>query len=110
VSGAEIFSPYVGDSEKAIVELFRQARLAAPTILFIDEIDSLVSARDMEGSKTNHSDKVLSALLTEMDASAWSVESGNGRSNLNALRLTVLYIIVCTATPSPSAPRVATMC
>jgi len=67
VSGAEIYSPYVGDSEKAIVELFRQARLGAPTILFIDEIDTLVAARDTEGTKASHSDKVLSALLTEMD-------------------------------------------
>ena len=69
VSGAEIFSPYVGDSERAIVELFRQARLGAPTILFIDEIDTLVSSRESgDGQKTTTSThKVLSALLTEMD-------------------------------------------
>ena len=37
-SAAEIFSPYVGDSERAVAELFRRARAAAPAILFIDEI------------------------------------------------------------------------
>ena len=38
VSAASIFSPYVGDSEKAVSELFKRARMAAPTVLFIDEI------------------------------------------------------------------------
>jgi len=38
VSAADIYSPYVGDAEKSIVELFHRARLGAPTILFIDEI------------------------------------------------------------------------
>jgi transitional endoplasmic reticulum ATPase len=38
VSAADLYSPYVGDAEKSIVELFHRARLGAPTILFIDEI------------------------------------------------------------------------
>ena len=38
VSAAELYSPYVGDAEKAVGELFLKARLGAPTILFIDEI------------------------------------------------------------------------
>lgn len=38
VSAATIFSPYVGDSERAIRDLFKRARNAAPAILFIDEI------------------------------------------------------------------------
>lgn len=38
VSAADIYSPYVGDAEKSIVELFHRARLGAPAILFIDEI------------------------------------------------------------------------
>lgn len=65
VSAAEIFSPWVGDSEKAVVELFRKARMGSPTVLFIDEIDSLVCVRGGEGQQA--SDRVLSALLTEMD-------------------------------------------
>jgi len=66
VSPAEIFSPYVGDSEKAVLEVFRKARVGAPTILFIDEIDALVASRDTDGRKSS-SDRVLAALLTEMD-------------------------------------------
>jgi len=66
ISPAEIFSPYVGDSEKAVLEVFKKARVGAPTILFIDEIDALVASRDTEGRKAN-SDRVLAALLTEMD-------------------------------------------
>jgi transitional endoplasmic reticulum ATPase len=38
VSAADLYSPYVGDAEKSIGELFHRARLGAPTILFIDEI------------------------------------------------------------------------
>ena len=44
VTAAEIFSTWFGDSERAVVELFRKARMGALTVLFIDEIDSLVSA------------------------------------------------------------------
>jgi len=66
VTAAEIFSPYVGDSERAVLELFTKARQAAPTILFIDEIDALVTGRDMGGAQSS-SDRVLAALLTEMD-------------------------------------------
>merc|ERR1719430_1396781 len=58
VSAAEIFSPYVGDSEKAVLELFRKARMGAPTVLFIDEIDALVTNREEKGQKSN-SDRVL---------------------------------------------------
>ena len=66
VTAAEIFSPYVGDSERAVLELFTKARQAAPTILFIDEIDALVTGRDIGGAQSS-SDRVLAALLTEMD-------------------------------------------
>ena len=45
-TGAEIFSPYVGESEKKVTELFRAARLASPAVLFIDEVGkSLLESR-----------------------------------------------------------------
>ena len=66
VSAAEIFSPFVGDSERAIVEVFTKARQSAPALLFIDEIETLVAGRDCSGAQSS-SDRVLAALLTEMD-------------------------------------------
>ena len=41
VKGPEIFSKYVGDSEKTIRDIFRKARLSAPSIIFFDEIDAI---------------------------------------------------------------------
>jgi AAA+ superfamily predicted ATPase len=49
VSGSSIYSPYLGDAESAIRELFRKARLGSPSIVFIDEIDAVVGKRDFGG-------------------------------------------------------------
>ena len=43
-AGPELFSKYVGDSEKAVAETFRRARAAAPCIIFFDEFDALAGA------------------------------------------------------------------
>lgn len=64
VKGPEIFSKYVGDSEKAIRDIFRKARLSAPCVIFFDEIDAIASKR---GKTTDVTDRVLIQLLTEMD-------------------------------------------
>jgi len=56
VKGPEIFSKYVGDSEKAIRDIFRKARLSSPCVIFFDEIDSIASKR---GKNTDVSDRVL---------------------------------------------------
>ena len=45
IKGPELFSKYVGDSEKAIRDLFKRARLSAPCIIFFDEIDAIASQR-----------------------------------------------------------------
>jgi len=66
VKGPEIFSKWVGESEKAIREIFRKARQAAPCIVFFDEIDSLAPRRGLDvGSKVT--EQVVAQLLTEMD-------------------------------------------
>lgn len=65
ISGPEVFSKYVGDSEKAIRDVFAKARLNAPCIIFFDEIDSIATKR--QGGSTDVSDRVLIQLLTEMD-------------------------------------------
>ena len=66
VKGPEIFSKWVGESEKAIREIFRRARQASPCIVFFDEIDAIASRRSAaEGSRVN--ENVIAQLLTEMD-------------------------------------------
>ncbi|XP_058243354.1 spermatogenesis-associated protein 5-like protein 1 [Hemibagrus wyckioides] len=69
LSGAELYSPYVGDSEKALAQLFCQARACSPSIVFLDEIDSMVGCRDNGGGCRGSSvqAQVLSVLLNELD-------------------------------------------
>ena len=69
ISAAAIYSPYVGDSEKSLAQVFHKARLAAPSVLFIDEIDGMVTNRDdNDGSSSNGvQERILSVLLNEMD-------------------------------------------
>jgi transitional endoplasmic reticulum ATPase len=67
IKGPEVFSKWVGESEKAIREVFRKARMAAPAVVFLDEIDSLTPRRGMGMSDSGVSERVISQLLTEMD-------------------------------------------
>jgi len=67
VKGPEIFSKWVGESEKAIREIFRKARTAAPAIIFFDELDSIIPRRGAGYSDSGASERVISQLLTEMD-------------------------------------------
>ncbi|XP_010743648.3 ATPase family gene 2 protein homolog B [Larimichthys crocea] len=67
VSGADLYSPYVGDSEKALAQLFHQARACAPCILFLDEIDTLIGSRSSGQSANSVQTRLLSVLLNEMD-------------------------------------------
>ncbi len=66
VKGPEVLSKWVGESERAIREIFKKARQAAPCIIFFDEIDSISSTRGMEvGARVG--ERVLNQLLTELD-------------------------------------------
>jgi transitional endoplasmic reticulum ATPase len=67
IKGPEVFSKWVGESEKAIREVFRKARMAAPAVIFFDEIDSLLPRRGLGFSDSGVSERVISQLLTEMD-------------------------------------------
>jgi transitional endoplasmic reticulum ATPase len=67
IKGPEIFSKWVGESEKAIREVFRKARTAAPAIIFFDELDSIVPRRGLGYSDSGASERVISQLLTELD-------------------------------------------
>ncbi|MCD6348294.1 MAG: CDC48 family AAA ATPase [Candidatus Korarchaeota archaeon] len=66
VKGPEILSKWVGESEKAIREIFRKARQAAPAIIFFDEIDSIAPVRGSAGD-SRVTERIISQLLTEMD-------------------------------------------
>lgn len=69
MQGPELFSKWVGESEKAVREVFRKARQVAPSIIFIDEIDALGGERGSSsgGSGSNVQERVLAQLLTELD-------------------------------------------
>ncbi|XP_022101419.1 spermatogenesis-associated protein 5-like protein 1 [Acanthaster planci] len=73
LSCAELYSPFVGDSEKIITEVFRKARLTAPSIVFLDELDSLIGGRGTEKGR-NLSERLLSCLLVEMDGIGVSID------------------------------------
>ena len=66
VKGPELISKYVGDSEKGVRDVFRKARMAAPCIVFFDEIDALAPRRG--GAGDGHlAERVVAQLLSEMD-------------------------------------------
>src|SRR5512136_2666747 len=67
IKGPEVFSKWVGESEKAIREVFRKSRMAAPAVIFFDEFDSLVPGRGRGYSDSGVSERVIRQLLTEMD-------------------------------------------
>jgi transitional endoplasmic reticulum ATPase len=67
IKGPEIFSKWVGESEKAIREVFRKGRNAAPAIIFFDELDAIVPRRGLGYADSGASERVISQLLTELD-------------------------------------------
>jgi transitional endoplasmic reticulum ATPase len=67
IKGPEVFSKWVGESEKAIREVFRKGRTASPAIIFFDEFDAIIPRRGMGYSDSGVSERVISQLLTELD-------------------------------------------
>jgi SpoVK/Ycf46/Vps4 family AAA+-type ATPase len=81
LSAAQVFSPFFGDAEAAVRQVFRDARAALPAIIFFDEIDVLVAKREFDGTSADSGSgsgstamRVLSTMLNEMDG----VESADG--------------------------------
>lgn len=66
VKGAELMDKWVGESERAVRELFRRAADAAPAMVFLDEVDALAPRRG-QSSDSGVADRVVAALLTELD-------------------------------------------
>jgi transitional endoplasmic reticulum ATPase len=67
IKGPEVLSKWVGESEKAIREVFRKARQAAPTIIFFDELDSITPVRGSGYGGSQVTERVISQILTELD-------------------------------------------
>jgi transitional endoplasmic reticulum ATPase len=66
VRGPEVLSKWVGESEKAIREIFRKAKASSPCIVVFDELDSLARPRGQDDDMSGN-ERVLSQMLTEMD-------------------------------------------
>jgi len=67
IKGPELLSKWVGESERGVRETFRKARMAAPAIIFFDEIDALVPRRGSGFGDAHVTERVISQLLTELD-------------------------------------------
>ncbi|GAU93189.1 hypothetical protein RvY_05167 [Ramazzottius varieornatus] len=67
IKGPEIFNKWVGESERTLRDVFNRARKSAPSIIFIDEIDAIASARGSGKGGTSVGDRVLATFLNEMD-------------------------------------------
>lgn len=65
IKGPELLNKYVGESERAVRQVFERARSSVPCILFFDELDALVPKRD--DSLSEASSRVVNTLLTELD-------------------------------------------
>jgi transitional endoplasmic reticulum ATPase len=66
VRGPQLLSKWVGESERAVREIFKKARQVSPAIIFFDELDALAPERG-RGNDSHVSDNVLNQILTEMD-------------------------------------------
>ena len=67
VKGPELLNMYVGQSEENVREIFKRAQEAEPCIVFFDELDSLAPSRGQSGDSGGVMDRVVSALLSELD-------------------------------------------
>ncbi|KAK0201465.1 AAA family ATPase [Desarmillaria ectypa] len=68
VKGPELLNKFVGESERAVREIFRKARAVSPSIIFFDEIDALATSRtSSENNAGSSHEGVLTSLLNEMD-------------------------------------------
>jgi transitional endoplasmic reticulum ATPase len=66
IKGPELLSKWVGESERAVREIFRKAKQASPSLIFFDELDSVVPARG-SGTESHVTERVVSQFLTELD-------------------------------------------
>jgi ribosome biogenesis ATPase len=90
VKGPELLNKYVGESERAVRQVFVRARSSVPVVIFFDELDALVPRRD--GTMSEASARVVNTLLTELDG------AGSAREGI--------YIIAATNRPDMIDPAI----
>ncbi|WP_337860325.1 VCP-like ATPase [Ferroplasma sp.] len=66
IKGPEVLSKWVGESEKAVREIFKKAKQVSPAIIFMDEIDSIAPRRGMS-MDSGVTERIVNQLLTSMD-------------------------------------------
>jgi transitional endoplasmic reticulum ATPase len=108
VAGPELLDRYVGESERAVREVFARARQAAPSVVLFDEIDAVATARD-GGGDTAVGERVVSQLLTELDRVADSpnlvvLAATNRRDALDPALLRPGRLESHVAVPGPDEP------
>jgi transitional endoplasmic reticulum ATPase len=67
IKGPELLSKWVGESERGVREVFHKARQAAPCVIFMDELDSIVPTRGSGFGDNQVTERVISQILTELD-------------------------------------------
>jgi ribosome biogenesis ATPase len=85
VKGPELLNKYVGESERAVRQVFARARSSVPVVIFFDELDALVPHRADGGSMSEASSRVVNTMLAELDG------VGDGRDGI--------YVIAATNRP-----------
>ncbi len=67
IKGPELLSKWVGESERAIRDVFRKAKQVSPCIIFFDELDSIFGKRGLDSSGSSATERMTSQMLTELD-------------------------------------------
>lgn len=67
VKGPELISKWVGESEKALREIFKKAKQASPSIVFLDELDAVAPTRGWGAGDSHVTERMVNQLLTSMD-------------------------------------------
>jgi len=99
VKGPELVDPYVGESERKVRAVFERARAAAPSVLFFDELDALAPARGRAGDAGGVMDRVVAALLAEIDAAQHGSGAGPGGNGGSEPPPSPVFVIGATNRP-----------
>ena len=96
LSGADVYSCFVGEAEATIRAVFARARSALPSLIFFDEVDALVGNRGVGAADQGANVRLLSTLLNEMDG----VENIDDSSNDNSVQDRMLLVVGATNRPA----------